>query len=63
MANYSELFESLPYHDDELSKYPYLEALVDKELARELKAPQTLHPSIPPLIEPFSVSERIYLFL
>jgi hypothetical protein len=55
----SEPFEALPYYDDDLQKYPYLEALVEKELARELKASQTLHPSIPPMVEPFAVSEHI----
>lgn len=58
-AGVSDPFESLPYYDDDLQKYPYLEALVDKELAREVKAPQTLHPSIPPLADPFAVSEHI----
>ncbi|KAF9535526.1 Pre-mRNA-splicing factor SPF27 [Crepidotus variabilis] len=51
-----ELFESLPYYDDDLQKYPHLDALVDKELSREPKAPQTLHPSLPALIELFGDS-------
>jgi len=54
----SDPFESLPYFDDDLQKYHHLEALVDKELARELKASQTLHPSIPPIVEPYTVREH-----
>ena len=57
----SEPFEALPYFDDDLQKYPHLEALVEKELARELKASQILHPSIPPMVEPSAVSEHIII--
>jgi len=56
-----EIFDSLPYYDDDLQKYPHLQALVEKELAREPKAPQTLHPRVPALVEPFAVRERILL--
>lgn len=52
-------FESLPYHDDDLQKFPHLEALVDKEIARELRASQTLHPNVPRLVEPPIVSVRV----
>jgi len=55
----SDPFESLPYFDDDLQKYHHLEALVEKELARELKTSQTLHPKVPPMVEPFAVSEHI----
>jgi hypothetical protein len=56
----ADLFESLPYYDDDLQKYPHLAALVDKELARELRASQTLHPNVPPLVEPHIVSDRVF---
>ncbi len=42
-----EIFDSLPYYDDDLQKYPYLREKVEQELARELKASQTLHPRVP----------------
>ncbi|PPQ97160.1 hypothetical protein CVT26_000423 [Gymnopilus dilepis] len=48
------IFDSLPYYDDDLQKYPHLKEKVDKELARELKAPQTLHPRVPPPVELFA---------
>ncbi|KAJ3500312.1 hypothetical protein NLJ89_g9856 [Agrocybe chaxingu] len=47
-----EIFDSLPYYDDDLTKYPHLQELVERELAREPSAPQTLHPRVPPLVEP-----------
>ncbi|KAF8971530.1 Pre-mRNA-splicing factor SPF27, partial [Flammula alnicola] len=51
----TEIFDSLPYYDDDLQKYPHLREKVEQELARERgNAPQTLHPSIPPPIELFA---------
>ncbi|KAF8203250.1 breast carcinoma amplified sequence 2-domain-containing protein [Pholiota molesta] len=50
----TEIFDSLPYYDDDLQKFPYLKEKVDQELARELKAPQTLHPRVPPSVELFA---------
>ncbi|KDR84797.1 hypothetical protein GALMADRAFT_233167 [Galerina marginata CBS 339.88] len=50
----TEIFDSLPYYDDDLQKYPYLQEMVEQELGREPKAPQTLHPRVPPPIELFS---------
>lgn len=55
---YTEIFDSLPYYDDDLQKYPHLKEKVDHELARELKAPQTLHPRVPPTVELFAVREH-----
>jgi pre-mRNA-splicing factor SPF27 len=57
----TEIFDSLPYYDDDLQKFPYLKEKVDQELARELKAPQTLHPRVPPSVELFAVREHAYL--
>lgn len=57
-----EIFDSLPYYDDDLQKYPYLREKVEQELARELKASQTLHPRVPPPEELFAVRERVCLF-
>ena len=57
----SEIFDSLPYYDDDLQKYPNLKAKVDQELARELKALNPgngLHPRVPPAIELFAVREQ-----
>ncbi|KAI0336078.1 breast carcinoma amplified sequence 2 [Cubamyces sp. BRFM 1775] len=42
------IFDALPYYDDELEKYPVLKQKVEKELAREGKPPQSLHPKVPP---------------
>ncbi|PPQ90405.1 hypothetical protein CVT25_014923 [Psilocybe cyanescens] len=50
----TEIFDSLPYYDDDLQKYPYLKEKVEQELARELKASQTLHPRIPPPVTLFA---------
>lgn len=57
-ATLFEIFDSLPYYDDDLQKYPYLREKVEQELARELKASQTLHPRVPPPEELFAVRER-----
>ncbi|KAF9473310.1 breast carcinoma amplified sequence 2 [Pholiota conissans] len=51
---HTEIFDSLPYYDDDLQKFPYLKEKVEQELARELKAPQTLHPRVPPTVELFA---------
>ncbi|KAF4623880.1 hypothetical protein D9613_001635 [Agrocybe pediades] len=50
----SEIFDALPYYDDDLQKYPHLREKVEKEIARELKASQTLHPRVPPVEELFA---------
>nr|BAC78620.1 hypothetical protein [Coprinopsis cinerea] len=53
----SEIFDSLPYYDDDLQKYPNLKSKVDQELARELKAlnpTAALHPRVPPPVELFA---------
>ncbi|KAI0359142.1 breast carcinoma amplified sequence 2 [Trametes cingulata] len=47
-AQPSAIFDSLPYYDNELEQYPILKEKVEKELAREGKPPQTLHPRVPP---------------
>ncbi|TBU64815.1 breast carcinoma amplified sequence 2 [Dichomitus squalens] len=47
-AQPSIIFDSLPYYDNELEQYPILKEKVEKELAREGKPPQTLHPKVPP---------------
>ncbi|KAI0724299.1 breast carcinoma amplified sequence 2 [Cerioporus squamosus] len=44
----SVIFDSLPYYDNELEQYPILKQKVEKELAREGKPPQALHPGVPP---------------
>lgn len=56
----SEIFDSLPYYDDDLAKYPYLREKVEQEFAREPKAPQTLHPRVPPPVELFAVREHVH---
>ncbi|KAI0651603.1 breast carcinoma amplified sequence 2 [Trametes meyenii] len=47
-AQPAPIFDSLPYYDNELEQYPFLKEKVERELAREGKPPQTLHPGVPP---------------
>ncbi|KAF9073852.1 Pre-mRNA-splicing factor SPF27 [Rhodocollybia butyracea] len=49
-----EIFDSLPYYDDDLLKFPFLKEKVDEELARQPKPPSTLHPRVPPPYQLFS---------
>lgn len=53
-----DIFDSLPYYDDDLQKFPYLKEKVEQELAREPKFPSTLHPRVPPDVELFAVREQ-----
>ena len=55
------VFDSLPYYDNELEQYPILKERVEKELAREGKPPQTLHPKVPPEPTLFAVRARCSL--
>ena len=57
----SIIFDSLPYYDNELEQYPILKERVEKELAREGKPPQTLHPKVPPEPTLFAVRARCSL--
>ncbi|KAF9014977.1 Pre-mRNA-splicing factor SPF27 [Cyathus striatus] len=51
----NDIFDSLPYYDDDLQKYPVLQQKVEHELAKELgKPPATLHPRVPGDVELFS---------
>ncbi|TFK57469.1 breast carcinoma amplified sequence 2 [Heliocybe sulcata] len=51
----SEIFDSLPYYDNDLEQYPHLKQKVEQELAREAgTTPQELHPKVPPPFELFS---------
>jgi len=50
-----EIFDSLPYYDDDLEKYPGLQDKVDYELSRQPKPPTTMHPHVPPPFELFKV--------
>ena len=43
-----EIFDSLPYYDNDLESFPILKQKVEQELARESKPPATLHPRVPP---------------
>lgn len=57
-----EIFDSLPYYDNDLDLNPALKQKVEAELARENRQnPQTLHPKVPPPIDLFTV-RFIYLF-
>lgn len=49
------IFDSLPYYDNELEQNPFLREKVEKELAREAKPSQAIHPRVPPPVELFSV--------
>ncbi|KAI0728597.1 breast carcinoma amplified sequence 2 [Fomitopsis betulina] len=42
------IFDSLPYYDNDLERFPILREKVEKELAREARPTQTLHPRVPP---------------
>ncbi|KAF9821836.1 hypothetical protein IEO21_00266 [Rhodonia placenta] len=48
------IFDSLPYYDNELEQNPFLREKVEKELAREAKPSQAIHPRVPPPVELFS---------
>ncbi|KAH7914496.1 breast carcinoma amplified sequence 2 [Hygrophoropsis aurantiaca] len=50
----TEIFDSLPYYDNDLDQYPILKEKVEWELSREPKPPQTLHPNVPPPLELFA---------
>ncbi|KAJ2928739.1 hypothetical protein H1R20_g8176, partial [Candolleomyces eurysporus] len=52
----NDIFDSLPYYDDDLQNFPHLQQKVEQELARELKkVDQTaLHPKVPPPVELFT---------
>ncbi|ESK98468.1 pre-mrna-splicing factor spf27-like [Moniliophthora roreri MCA 2997] len=50
----SEIFDSLPYYDNDLEKYPHLKQKVEQELARQPKPPSSLHPRVPPPYELFA---------
>jgi len=52
-----EIFDSLPYYDNDLELYPILKQKVEQELARQPKPPQTLHPLVPPAPKLFAVRE------
>jgi len=58
MSTLPEIFDSLPYYDDDLQKYPLLKQKVDHELGRQPKPPSTLHPRVPPPYELFAVREQ-----
>lgn len=54
-----EIFDSLPYYDDDVEKFPMLQQKVERELAREPKPPQALHPRVPPAITLFAVRTHL----
>ncbi|KAK7058290.1 hypothetical protein VNI00_001921 [Paramarasmius palmivorus] len=49
-----EIFDSLPYYDNDLERFPHLKEKVERELAREPKPPSALHPRVPPSYELFT---------
>ena len=60
-SSFTEIYDSLPYYDDDLQKFPELKDKVDREMARELVQPTSLHPNVPPPIQLFSVREHFFL--
>ncbi|KAF9229561.1 breast carcinoma amplified sequence 2 [Gyrodon lividus] len=56
LVHRTAIFDSLPYYDNDLEQYPILKEKVEKELAREPKLPQALHPLVPPPVELFKSS-------
>lgn len=56
-----EIFDSLPYYDNDLAVHPLLKQRVEHEIARESLLPtQALHPHVPP---PFTLFSVCYSFL
>lgn len=55
-----EILDSLPYYDNDLEKYPALRQKVERELARQPKAPTSIHPNVPPEYELFSASSSSF---
>lgn len=51
-----EIYDSLPYYDNDLEEYPELREVVDREFARIPEPPSTLHPKVPPEVNLFTVS-------
>ncbi|THV07578.1 breast carcinoma amplified sequence 2 [Dendrothele bispora CBS 962.96] len=49
-----EIFDSLPYYDNDLEEDPTLREKVEHELARHRKNPTTLHPRVPPPYQLFT---------
>ncbi|KAG7450246.1 breast carcinoma amplified sequence 2 [Guyanagaster necrorhizus] len=49
-----EIYDSLPYYDDDLEKFPPLRQMVEQEFARQLKPPTSVHSRLPPPYELFS---------
>ncbi|KAF5382898.1 hypothetical protein D9757_006292 [Collybiopsis confluens] len=49
-----EIFDSLPYYDDDLTKFPFLKEKVEQELASQPKPPSALHPRVPPPYQLFT---------
>jgi len=54
-----EIFDALPYFDDDLQKFPHLKAKVDQELAKERVNANEIHPGVPPAITLFTVREAL----
>lgn len=59
--NRPEIFDSLPYYDNDLEQFPLLKQKVEQELARVPKPPQTLHPRVPPPYKLFAVRRNVLL--
>jgi pre-mRNA-splicing factor SPF27 len=59
-----EIFDSLPYYDNDLDVHPVLKKKVEAELARENRKnnTQTLHPKVPPPVELFQVSTSTVVY-
>ncbi|KAF8922293.1 Pre-mRNA-splicing factor SPF27 [Mucidula mucida] len=55
----TSILDSLPYYDNDLETYPLLKQKVERELARQAKAPTALHPNVPPAYELFSNSPML----
>ncbi|KAJ3519697.1 hypothetical protein NM688_g9262 [Phlebia brevispora] len=48
------IFDSLPYYDNDVERDPGLKEKAERLIAREMKTPSGLHPSIPPPITLFA---------
>jgi hypothetical protein len=50
-----QIFDALPYYDNDMDQDPALRQKVERELGREPKAPTALHPNVPPEYDLFAV--------
>jgi pre-mRNA-splicing factor SPF27 len=58
-----EIYDSLPYYDNDLEQYPNLKEVVEREFATVSKPPTTLHPKVPPEALLFTVRQITFYLI